>query len=67
VLSLSLNGFRRRQVASVRDALRRSDAVGPFLITRRPTETGHVAWTLIPAADASKQLALDEAVREARR
>jgi hypothetical protein len=66
VLSLALNGYRRRQVASVRDALRRSDAVGPFLLTRRPTETGHVAWTLIPAADAGEQLPLDDAVPEAR-
>ena len=41
VLSLSLNGYRRRQIAGLRDALRRSDAVGPFLLTRRTAESGH--------------------------
>lgn len=60
VLSLALNGYRRRQVASLRDALRRSDAVGPYLLSRRSTETGHAAWTLTPAADAAAQLELDE-------
>jgi hypothetical protein len=63
VLALALNGYRRRQVASVRDALRRSDAVGPFLLTRRTAESGHAAWTLAPAATAGEQLALEEGVR----
>jgi hypothetical protein len=66
VLSLALNGYRRRQVAAVRDALRRSDAVGPFLLARRATESGHAAWTLIPTG-AGEQLLLDEAVQEGRR
>jgi hypothetical protein len=50
VLSLSLNGFRRRQVAGFRDALRRSDRVGPFRLVHRPTDSGRAAWTLIDAA-----------------
>jgi hypothetical protein len=60
VLALSLNGYRRRQVANVRDALRRSARVGPFLLTRRTAESGHAVWTLIPAPDAAEQLALEE-------
>lgn len=58
VLALRLNGFRRRQVAALRDALRRADEVGPFVLVRRPTGTGHAAWALSPAADA--QLSLED-------
>jgi hypothetical protein len=59
VLSLRLNGYRRRQVVSLRDALLRSDSVGPFLLARRPTDAGHEAWALIPA-DVGEQLPLDQ-------
>jgi hypothetical protein len=60
VLSLTVNGYRRRQVGNLRDALRRSDRVGPFRLERRPTETGHTAWTLVDAEAEYEQLPLDE-------
>lgn len=60
VLSLALNGYRRRQVANLRDALRRTDRVGPFLLARRTAESGRSAWSLIPAGDAGEQLPLEE-------
>jgi hypothetical protein len=61
VLSLTLNGFRRRQVAGLRDALRRSDSVGPFRLARRRTaESGRSAWALVPAGAEDEQLPLDE-------
>lgn len=60
VLSLNATPFRRRQVAGLRDALRRSDAVGPFVLTMRRTEAGHEAWALVAADDDGAQLALDQ-------
>lgn len=60
VLSLSLNGYRRRQVAGVRDALRRSDRVGPFLLARRTSESGRTAWALVPAETSGEQLAIGD-------
>jgi hypothetical protein len=60
VLSLSVNGYRRRQVANLRDALRRSDRVGPFRLARRTAESGRSAWSLMPAGDDGEQLALGE-------
>jgi hypothetical protein len=61
VLSLGLNGYRRRQVASLRDALRRSDRVGPFRLERHAAESGRRAWALVDAAAAGdEQLPLDE-------
>jgi hypothetical protein len=60
VLSLSLNGYRRRQVASLRDVLRRSERVGPFVLARRSTDTGRTAWTLVDAHASGEQLLLEE-------
>lgn len=57
---LSLNGFRRRQVANLRDALRRSDRVGPFLLTRRTAESGRAAWVLVSAEASAEQLEFDD-------
>jgi hypothetical protein len=60
VLSLGLNGFRRRQVASLRDALRRSERVGPFRLARQTAESGRRAWALVPAGAEDEQLPLDD-------
>jgi hypothetical protein len=60
VLSLAVNGYRRRQVAGLRDALRRSDRVGPFRLARRRTESGRSAWSLIPGDAGGEQLSLEE-------
>jgi hypothetical protein len=59
VLSLAVNGYRRRQVANLRDALRRSERVGPFRLARRIAESGRSAWALVPAGEG-EQLALEE-------
>ena len=59
VLSLGLNGYRRRQVAGLRDALRRSSRVGPFRLSRQTAESGRRAWSLVPAGDNAEQLELD--------
>ena len=59
VLSLSLNGFRRRQIANLSAALRRADRVGPFLLARRPTAGGHAVWSLVTVDEGGEQLALD--------
>jgi hypothetical protein len=59
VLSLSLNGYRRRQIGNLRDALRRSDRVGPFRLARLTAESGRRAWTLVPA-DQAEQLPFEE-------
>jgi hypothetical protein len=58
VLSLAANGYRRRQVANLRDALRRSDRVGPFRLERHTAESGRRAWTLVDAGEGGDQLAL---------
>lgn len=58
VLSLALNGYRRRQVAGLRDAFRRSDRVGPFRLARRAGESGRRAWSLVDAAAGGEQLPL---------
>ena len=60
VLSLSVNGYRRRQIANLRDALRRADRVGPFLLARRTGESGRSAWALVPVDEGGEQLALGD-------
>jgi hypothetical protein len=57
VLTLGLNPYRTRQVAEIREALRRFDQVGPVRLCHRRSSSG-MAWALVAAAEADAQLEL---------
>jgi hypothetical protein len=65
VLALTATDFRRSEVGAFRSELRRSDAIGPFKLTRRATATsGHKAWAFVNPATQADQLALDTEDRD---
>ena len=58
VLTLSLNPYRARQVAEIRDALRHVGQVGPVRLCHRRSSSGMNAWALVSVGEADAQLEL---------
>lgn len=51
VLALEATLVRRRQVGELQPRLRSGAVVGPFVLARRATGSGHHAWALVDAAE----------------
>jgi hypothetical protein len=49
LLALGWNKQRARFAGELEQELRSADAVGPFVLERRPTESGHEAWRFVAA------------------
>lgn len=58
VLTLALNPYRARQVAEIREALRRVDRIGPFRLCHRLSSSGQRAWAIVAPSEADAQLDL---------
>jgi hypothetical protein len=58
VLTLAANAYRVRQVAEIREALRRVKQIGPLRLSHRRSSSGHAAWALVSVTEADAQLEL---------